>query len=301
MVNGVVPICLPHTSMCRRATKLLTDFSIRGRLELEGTIREERHANGIGGRTPGLRAKIDASGRIVLPAEVRSAFGLRQALQSPSCKIRLACTFKRPSRLCVPFRSISRNSYRRVSAWLMKSFRSTTPKWARAGIVTGVVLDASAFLAYALKERGADVVRPKLFGAIMSAVNYSEVLKKTVERGGDMWETAALLQGARVEVVPFGAEQAADAAELFDVTRSVGLSFADRACLSLAIELDASLYTAEKRLAQSDARIDVVLIREPAVAARKRGSRSNKGLPGQVTRHFTPTLRRLSRQHFVMN
>jgi PIN domain nuclease of toxin-antitoxin system len=129
------------------------------------------------------------------------------------------------------------------------------------------VLDASAFLAYALKERGADVVRPKLFGAIMSAVNYSEVLKKTVERNGDIWETAAKLEAARIEVVPFGAEQAAEAAKLFGVTKSAGLSFADRACLSLAIELDTPLYTAEKRMTETDVPIDVVLIREPVAAA----------------------------------
>jgi len=33
-------------------------------------------------------------------------------------------------------------------------------------------------------EPGADLVRTSPAGAVMSAVNYSEVLKKTIERGG---------------------------------------------------------------------------------------------------------------------
>ncbi len=133
--------------------------------------------------------------------------------------------------------------------------------------MTEFVLDASAVLAYALGERGAEVVGPRLFGAVMSAVNYSEVLKKTLERGGQMADTAMLLAGARVEIVPFESRQAVQAANLFNATRSEGLSFADRAALALAIELDASLYTADRRLAAVDAPIDVVLIRETATAA----------------------------------
>ncbi len=133
-----------------------------------------------------------------------------------------------------------------------------------------VVLDASAVLAYALGEPGAALVRKHLFGAVMSAVNYSEVLKKTIERGGDMKATAALLAGARVDVVSFDSRHAADAAELFAETKDAGISFADRACLSLAIELDAPLYTADKRLAGVDVPVDVVLIREPVAAGGKK-------------------------------
>jgi ribonuclease VapC len=132
--------------------------------------------------------------------------------------------------------------------------------------VTRVVLDASAVLAYALGERGADLVRQRLFGAVMSAVNYSEVLKKTLERGGDMEAMAALLKGARVDVVAFDSRQAADAAKLFGTTKDAGISFADRACLSLAIELQTPLYTADHRLADVEIPIDVVLIRDAGTA-----------------------------------
>jgi ribonuclease VapC len=136
--------------------------------------------------------------------------------------------------------------------------------------VTDAVLDASAVLAYALGERGGELVRKHLFGATMSAVNYSEVLKKTIERGGNMQDTAALLKGARVDVVAFDARHAANAAALFQKTKATGISFADRAGLALAIELDAPLYTADARLADVDVPTDVVLIREPAVTGGKK-------------------------------
>ncbi|HEV3304492.1 MAG TPA: type II toxin-antitoxin system VapC family toxin [Planctomycetaceae bacterium] len=136
--------------------------------------------------------------------------------------------------------------------------------------MSDVVLDASAVLAYALGEPGADLVRKQLFGAVMSAVNYSEVLKKTIERGGDMEATATLLAGARVDVVSFDSLHAAHTAKLFGETKDRGLSFADRACLSLAIDLGAALYTADKRLAGVKAPIDVVLIREPVAAGAKK-------------------------------
>lgn len=133
-----------------------------------------------------------------------------------------------------------------------------------------VVLDASAVLAYALSEPGADLVGKHLFGSVMSAVNYSEVLKKIIERGGDMEAAANLLAGARIDVVSFDSLHAAGAATLFRETKSMGLSFADRACLSLAIELDAVLYTADKRLAEVKSPVEVVLIREAIAAGTKK-------------------------------
>ena len=133
-----------------------------------------------------------------------------------------------------------------------------------------VVLDASAVLAYARGERGSDVVGPRMSNSAISAVNYSEVLKKTIEHGGDANVTAALLERSRVDVIPFSRRQAAETAELFPTTKVYGLSFADRACLALAIELKLPLYTADQRLADVDAPVKIVLIREAAVTGGKR-------------------------------
>jgi ribonuclease VapC len=136
--------------------------------------------------------------------------------------------------------------------------------------VSKIVLDASSLLAVLLQERGADVVEERVNGAALSTVNYSEVLKKAVEKGGTLEEAASVVRSLGLEIIPFEEWNAADTARLYPSTKSKGLSFADRACLSLAIELDAPLYTADQRLADVDVAIDIVLIREPAAAGAKK-------------------------------
>ena len=127
--------------------------------------------------------------------------------------------------------------------------------------MNSVVLDASALLAVLRKERGAEAVERHLLGAALSTVNYSEVLKKAVEAGGMLDAAAGIIEGLQLDIIPFSKRQAADAAGLFTTTRDKGLSFADRACLALAIERKAVLYTADQRLAEITGAIQIVLIR----------------------------------------
>jgi ribonuclease VapC len=136
--------------------------------------------------------------------------------------------------------------------------------------VSRIVLDASALLAVLLQERGADVVEHRVAGAAISTVNYSEVLKKAVEKGGTLEGATSVVRSLQMEIVPFEEWNARDAARLYPATKDKGLSFADRACLSLALDLDARLYTADKRLAGVDVPIDFVLIREPVAAGGKK-------------------------------
>jgi ribonuclease VapC len=136
--------------------------------------------------------------------------------------------------------------------------------------VTRIVLDASALLAVLLQERGADVVEHRVAGAAISTVNYSEVLKKAVEKGGTLEGAASVVRSLQMEIIPFEEWNARDAARLYPTTKDKGLSFADRACLSLAMDLDAPLYTADKRLAGVDVPIDVILIRESISAGAKK-------------------------------
>lgn len=102
-----------------------------------------------------------------------------------------------------------------------------------------VVLDASAFLAYLLGEPGGEEVRDALAGgAVISAVNWAEVLSKLADAGIEPGEAAARLARERVlpglvSVAPFDAEHALEAARLRPLTRSAGLSLGDRACLAL--------------------------------------------------------------------
>lgn len=100
------------------------------------------------------------------------------------------------------------------------------------------VLDASALLAFYLDEPGCErVERPLEGGALISAVNWAEVLARLVDRGAPSETVAsrALPAGdwAPLALVPFDDRQARETARLRVPTRSLGLSLADRACLAL--------------------------------------------------------------------
>jgi len=110
-----------------------------------------------------------------------------------------------------------------------------------------VVLDASSVLAAIHAESGSEKLTPPfLAGACLSAVNVAEVLSKLVTRG---WTTQQAWEDTTetvAQVLPFTAEQAKTAASLISQTRSLGLSLGDRACLALALELQAPVYTADR-------------------------------------------------------
>ena len=135
------------------------------------------------------------------------------------------------------------------------------PSGVRSMSVTSVVLDASAVIAVLNSEPGAELVLGVLAGAVISAVNYSEVLKKTIERCQAIRPVSALLQGYRVEIVPFDEALATTSAELYPQTKAHGLSFADRACLALGVQRNCKVFTSEKRMGLVSLPIKVKLIR----------------------------------------
>ena len=127
--------------------------------------------------------------------------------------------------------------------------------------MTSVVLDASAVIAVLNSEPGAELVLGVLAGSVISSVNYSEVLKKTIEQCQEIRRVAALLQGYRVEIIPFDEALAAASATLFLETKQHGLSFADRACLALGVQRNCRVFTSEKRMGLVSLPIKVKLIR----------------------------------------
>ena len=111
------------------------------------------------------------------------------------------------------------------------------------------MLDASALLAWLREEPGAENVERVLDGAVISAVNLSEVLQKSLAAGLTAAETSPLpddLGTLGLSVVTFGTREAQVAAALWSVTRSPGLSLADRACLATAVCLEAPAMTADR-------------------------------------------------------
>lgn len=111
-----------------------------------------------------------------------------------------------------------------------------------------MVFDASAVLAVVNGEPGADVAMAQMAtgGAIISSVNFAEVMTKVYERGTTEAAAGQLWRKLSIAVEPVTEELALDAARLRAVTRSLGLSLGDRCCLALARHLDLPLITADR-------------------------------------------------------
>lgn len=124
------------------------------------------------------------------------------------------------------------------------------------------MLDASALIALINREPGSDSLTPRMMSTAMtSAVNLAEVHGKLVQWGfspDDAWIAA---NEPVHETVPFTAEQARTAGDLVTQTRALGLSLGDRACLALAMAMDAPVYTTDRSWKKLDLGIRIHVIR----------------------------------------
>ncbi|HET9742691.1 MAG TPA: type II toxin-antitoxin system VapC family toxin [Terriglobales bacterium] len=110
-----------------------------------------------------------------------------------------------------------------------------------------IVLDASAILAIIQREPGHEALTPDLLAhATASAVNVAEVHGKLISRGWssqEAWEDAI---SPLHRIVSFDSTYARIVGDLVSLTKQLGLSLGDRACLALGIALKVPVYTAEK-------------------------------------------------------
>lgn len=108
------------------------------------------------------------------------------------------------------------------------------------------VLDASALLSFLQGEPGGDRVEPVLPEAVMSTVNWAEVLQKSIAAGVDTDGMRDDLEALGLVIVPFTTEDAELTAQLWQHTHRCGLSLGDRACLSVGVRLKAPVLTADQ-------------------------------------------------------
>jgi ribonuclease VapC len=123
------------------------------------------------------------------------------------------------------------------------------------------VLDASAILTLLNNEAGAGTVQELLPGAIVSAVNYAEVVTRLSLLGMPENEIRETLEILGLEIISFDEEQSFQAGMLVNVTRQFGLSLGDRACLALALKSNLPAITSDRAWQGVKAGIDVRLIR----------------------------------------
>jgi ribonuclease VapC len=136
------------------------------------------------------------------------------------------------------------------------------PNDAKKRVVNKVVLDASALLALIFDEPGAEKLTFDLLQiAAIGTVNLAEVQTRLVRSGDDPAKAWLDSRSYVREIHPFTAEQARIAGDLEISTRSLGLSLGDRACLALAIALQAPVYTAHRIWASLNVGVEVRTLR----------------------------------------
>lgn len=113
--------------------------------------------------------------------------------------------------------------------------------------MSNYVLDASAILAFLNQEKGTERVTEILAtGAVISAVNLSEVMTKLIDAGVPEEEINLVISYLNLTVINFDEQSAWYAACLRPLTRNVGLSFGDRACLGLSLQLNLPAVTSDR-------------------------------------------------------
>ena len=123
------------------------------------------------------------------------------------------------------------------------------------------VLDASALLAYLQDEPGGERVGAVIARAVMSTVNWAEVVGKVRDDGVDTQGLLEDIASLGLAFVPFSAVQAETAGRLGERTGRHGLSLGDRACLALGLDRGETVYTADRVWLHLDLGVEIEAIR----------------------------------------
>ena len=123
------------------------------------------------------------------------------------------------------------------------------------------VVDATALLAWAQDENGGAVVEDLIDRLVISTANWIEVAQKALSQDVSVPLLRSRLERRGLLFAQLTIEDAEGAAELRSPTQHVGLSLADRVCLTLSRRLEIPVLTADGAWSDLDIDVKVVQIR----------------------------------------
>jgi PIN domain nuclease of toxin-antitoxin system len=111
-----------------------------------------------------------------------------------------------------------------------------------------MLFDTSAVLAYVNAEPGWQDIEPLLLSgkARISTVNQTEVISKLCDWGMDAQAANTVFDQLALQLEPFTDTHAREAARIRPITRNLGLSLGDRACLATARNLQLTVITGDR-------------------------------------------------------
>jgi PIN domain nuclease of toxin-antitoxin system len=126
--------------------------------------------------------------------------------------------------------------------------------------MTKIVFDSSAILALLKMESGHEIVSKNLEQAVVSSVNFCEVVSFLSKKTQKQDEMIKFLTETFDCIEDFNIEQAIIAGSFISVTKDYGLSLGDRACLALAKYKNIPVLTADKAWTKLNLGIKIKLI-----------------------------------------
>ncbi len=123
-----------------------------------------------------------------------------------------------------------------------------------------IVMDASAVLAWLFREPGHETVGEFIHQALISSVNFAEVLGRFARDGVDAVAVAERLASVG-QIIPFSQTHSILAAALVQQGQRLGLSLGDRACLATAVEQNLPVLTADRVWAELELDVEIRIIR----------------------------------------
>lgn len=128
-----------------------------------------------------------------------------------------------------------------------------------------IVVDTSAIIALINKEEGFEAVEKVIDKAIISSVNFSEIItvlnRELFKTKKEREEGLQLIKNTFSHIIEFDDKQAVIAASIDSITKKYGLSLGDRACLALAKHYKLPVLTADKVWKKLDLGVKIELFR----------------------------------------
>jgi len=122
-----------------------------------------------------------------------------------------------------------------------------------------VLFDTSAFLAIINNEDGAEIAQKYITNAGMCTVNVAEVVTFLVRNGYDSDIKIKRIINL-IRHIDYDSNIAIASGKLVTITKPLGLSLGDRACIATAKSLDIPVYTADKKWSEISKQCGVKII-----------------------------------------
>ena len=123
------------------------------------------------------------------------------------------------------------------------------------------VVDTSALVALLIGEPGSDFMKAAGPGYLLSVVNLAETIDVLMRKGLPFEAALRAMEIVDIEIADFDRALAEDTGALAAITKRLGLSFGDRACLALARREKLPVFTADRAWRDLDIGVEIRLIR----------------------------------------